>query len=116
MNDRGFISSIFDLSFSSFITPRIQKFLYALLLLASGIAGVMVLIAALNMGSGFFAKVGALLVGIPAAALVFLFLAMYFRVMMEILIIAFKGVEYLKEIAVSVKSGAEKPHATYSMR
>ena len=55
-------------------------------------------------------------VGIPAAALVFLFLAMYFRVMMEILIIAFKGVEYLKEIAVSVKSGAEKPHATYSMR
>lgn len=103
MNDRGFIASIFDLTFTSFITPRIQKFLYALLLLGSGIVALMVLVTALGMAGGFFGKIGALLIGVPAAALVFLLLAMYFRVMMEILIVVFRGVDYLAEIAASVK-------------
>ncbi len=103
MNDRGLISSIFDLSFSSFITPRIQKVLYALLLVASGVAGLGVMVTALGMAGGFFGKLGALLVGVPLGALCFLLLAMYFRVMMEILIVVFKGVEYLEQIATSVK-------------
>lgn len=103
MEQRGLIASLFDLSFSSFITPKIQKFLYALLLLASGIAALGVVGVALGMGSGFLGKMGALIVGLPAAGLAFLLLAMYFRVMMEILIVVFKAVEYLAEISHSVR-------------
>lgn len=106
MDQRGMVSSLFDFSFSHFITPKIQRFLYALLLVAAGAAALTVLGMALGMAGGFFGKVGALLVGVPAAALVFLLLAMYFRVMMEILIVVFRGVEYLGDISESVKPGA----------
>ncbi len=111
MEERGLISSLFDLSFSHFITPKIQKFLYALLLIVSGVAGLGVLVTAFGMAGGFFGKIGALLVGAPLAALCFLLLAMYFRVMMEILIVVFKAVEYLAEISASVKGnpGAGRP-------
>jgi hypothetical protein len=103
MNDRGLVSSLFDLSFSHFITPKIQRFLYALLLVVSGLAALGVLVTAFGMAGGFFGKAGALVVGVPVAGLVFLFLAMYFRVMMEILIVVFRGVEYLAEISAAVK-------------
>jgi len=104
MDQRGFIASIFDLSFTHFITPKIQRVLYALLLVASGIAAVAVLLAALGMAGGFFGKLGALIVGVPLAGLAFLLLAMYFRVMMEILIVVFKAVDYLRDISVSVEA------------
>jgi uncharacterized membrane protein len=103
MDHRGLISSLFDLSFSHFITPKIQRFLYAILLGVSGLAGLAVLVTALGMAGGFFGKVGALIVGIPLAGLTFLFLAMYFRVLMEMLIVVFKGVEYLGEIEESTR-------------
>ncbi len=104
MDQRGLISSIFDLSFTHFITPKIQRFLYALLLVASGVAAVAVLIAALGMAGGFFGKLGALIIGVPLAGLVFLLMAMYFRVMMEILIVVFRAVDYLRDISVSVEA------------
>jgi hypothetical protein len=106
MNERGLISSLFDLSFSHFITPKIQRFLYALLLIFSGIGAVGVLFVVLGLGEGVFAKIGALLIGLPAAALCFLLLAMYFRVMMEILIVVFRGVEYLRDIDATLKAGS----------
>lgn len=105
MDHRGFVASLFDLSFTHFVTPKIQRFLYALLLLGSAIAGFMVMLAALGMGGGFFGKIGALILGVPAGALAFLLLAMYFRVMMEILIVVFKGVEYLRSIDETLKKG-----------
>jgi hypothetical protein len=109
MNDRGLVSSLFDLSFTHFITPKIQKFLYGLLLLFSGIAGIGVLVTAMGMGSGFFGTLGALLIGVPLAVLCALLLAMYFRVMMEILIVVFRGVDYLAQIAESVKGNPGAP-------
>ncbi|HSM16342.1 MAG TPA: DUF4282 domain-containing protein [Gemmatimonadales bacterium] len=80
------------MSFTHFITPKIQRFLYALLLATLGMAG------------GFFGKLGALIVGVPLAGVAFLLLAMYFRVMMEILIVVFKAVDYLRAISVSVEA------------
>jgi hypothetical protein len=103
MDQQGLISSLFDFSFSHFITPKIQKFLYVLLLIGSVICGVVAFVSVLSMGSGFFGKVGGLIGGVIVGPLVFLLLAMYFRVMMEILIVVFKGVEYLAEISASVK-------------
>lgn len=106
MDPKGLITSLFDLSFSHFITPKIQRFLYVLLLVVSGLVGLSVLGAALGMASGFLGKVGALIVGVPVAGLVFLLMAMYCRVMMEILIVVFRGVEYLAQIAAATKPGA----------
>jgi hypothetical protein len=103
MDQRGLISSLFDFSFSHFITPKIQKFLYGLLLIASGIAGLAAFVTMFGMGSGFFGKVGGLIGGVIVGPLVFLLLAMYFRVMMEILIVVFKAVEHLADISASVK-------------
>ena len=103
MEHRGLISSLFDLSFTHFITPRIQRFLYALLLGASAIAGFAVILTALGMGSGFFGKTGAFILGVPLGGLVFLLLAMYLRVMMEIMIVVFKAVEYLGDIKESLR-------------
>ena len=103
MDQPGLISSLFDFSFSAFITPRIQKFLYGLLLILSAVCGLAAFVTVFGMGSGFFGKVGGLLGGVIVGPLVFLFLAMYFRVMMEILIVVFRGVEYLAEISASVK-------------
>jgi uncharacterized membrane protein len=104
MDNHGLIASLFDLSFSHFITPKIQRFLYVLLLIAAGLAGLGVLATAIGMAHGFFGKTGALIVGIPLAGLAFLFLAMYFRVMMELLIVVFRGVDYLREISTSVRT------------
>lgn len=103
MDQRGLVSSLFDLTFEHLITPKIQKFLYALLLVGAGIAGITVFVTVFGMGSGFFGKVGGLIGGLIAGPLCFLLLAMYFRVLMEILIVMFKGVEYLHEIKDSVK-------------
>jgi small-conductance mechanosensitive channel len=105
MEDRGLVASLFDLSFTHFITPKIQRFLYGLLLVGCIVAGLAVVVAALGMAGGFFGKMGALLVGVPAGALVFLLLAMYCRVMMEILIVVFRAVDYLRDIAGSVRRG-----------
>jgi hypothetical protein len=103
MEQRGIVSSLFDLSFTHLITPRIQKFLYALLLIGAVIAGFSAFIAVFGMGSGFFGRLGGLIGGLIAGPLVFLVLAMQARVMMEILIVIFKAVEYLAEISASVK-------------
>ena len=103
MDHRSMISSLFDFSFSHFITPKIQKVLYGLLLIGSGIAGLVAFVTMFGMGSGFFGKVGGLIGGVVVGPLVFLLLAMYFRVMMEILIVVFKAVEHLADISESVK-------------
>lgn len=103
METRGIVSSLFDLSFSHLITPRLQRFLYALLLIVAIIAGLGAFITVFGMGSGFFGKLGGLIGGLLIGPLVFLVLAMQFRVMSEALILAFRGVEYLAEIAASVK-------------
>lgn len=98
MEDRGIVSSLFDLSFTHFIAPKLWKILYALLLIVCGLIGVMVLITMLGVGSGFFGKMGGLIIGVPLAGLAFLLSAMYVRVLMEIMIVVFRGVDYLRQI------------------
>lgn len=98
MDNRGVISSLFDLSFTHFIAPKLWKILYALMLVLCGLGAVMLLITMMGVGSGFFGKMGGLIIGVPVAGLAFLLGAMYFRVIMEIFIVVFRGVDYLREI------------------
>lgn len=98
MDDRGIVSSLFDLSFTHFIAPKLWRVLYALFLVLAGLCGVAVLFTIVGTAGGFFGKIGGLLVGVPLGALAFLLMAMYVRVIMEVLIVVFRGVDYLKEI------------------
>jgi len=101
MDQRGLVSSLFDLSFDHFITPRIQRVLYALMLVMAAAVG----LGAIVTVGGVLGKIGGFFIGIPAGGIVFLLMAMYFRVMMEIMIVVFKAVEYLREIAAATRGG-----------
>jgi hypothetical protein len=103
MEQRGIVSSLFDLTFNHLITPKIQKILYVLFLTGAVVAGVAVFVTVLGMGSGFFGKVGGLIGGLIAGPLVFLVLAMQARVTMEFVMVIFKGTEYLSSISESVR-------------
>ena len=106
MDDRGIISSLFDLSFTHFIAPKLWRILYGLFLVVAGLCGIGVLFSIIGFANGFFGKLGGLLIGVPLAALAFLLVAMYVRVIMEVLIVVFRGVDYLKEINEKTSSRA----------
>lgn len=107
MDDRSLISSLFDFSFSHFITPKLQKILYVVVLAICGLGAALTLFAVVRTAGGLFAKLGAVLVGAPVAAIGFLIAAMYIRVCFEVLIVVFRGVEYLREISAAAKNTAE---------
>jgi hypothetical protein len=103
MNNDSLIGSLFDFSFTSFITPKLAKILYALLLLGSAIAGVAVLVSVFSMGSGFIGKVGGLIGGVIGGAIVSFVCAVYSRASVELLMVVFRGVDYLAQIRESVR-------------
>jgi hypothetical protein len=112
MTDRSMIRSLFDFSFSHFITPKLTRILYILMLVVCGVGAVAVFVALVALGSGFFAKVGALLIGVPIAGLVFFLAAIYCRVLVELVIVAFRGVEYLRDIANATQSAPVRDSRT----
>jgi len=107
MKDPGWIRSLFDFSFSYFVTPKIQRVLYGIFLVISGLGALLVFFGMLMAAPGVFAKLGALLIGIPLAALAFLVMAMYFRVISELVVVAFRGVEHLRDISAAMSPTTE---------
>jgi len=91
--ETGFIGALFDFSFSSFITARLIKVIYALGLLMAGLAALFMVTT--GFGVGFMTGLGALIL----APLMFLFVAMYLRVVMEVLIVVFRISENVAKIA-----------------
>ena len=89
----GFLGSLFDFSFSSFITAKLIPVLYALGLIGCGIAALFMLVT--GFAGGFTAGIVALLL----APIMFLFVAMYLRVMLEVLIVVFRIAENVQRIA-----------------
>lgn len=82
--DDGFFSSLFDFSFTSFITTKLIKVLYVLALIAVGVWALALLIAGLSRGgaAAFFSIVG--------AVLGFFFGVIYVRVLLELIIVVFR--------------------------
>ncbi len=67
MGNKGFFGSLFDLSFTEFVTTRIIKFLFVLAIIGSGIGALILLIGGIT-GGGAQAFVSIIL-----APIVFLF-------------------------------------------
>lgn len=92
-SSEGFFAALFDLSFESFISTRLVRVIYVIGLVLMGLAALMALVGGLSQGAG-----SALLMLIVAPAL-FLFGAMYLRVMLEVLIVVFRIAENVGHIA-----------------
>ena len=99
----GFLKSLFDFSFSHFITTKIIKFLYGISIAFGGLAALFLFIDGIKSGfgrgrstaEGILILIG-LLILIP---LLFLLYAMFMRVYLEVIIVIFRIAEHTSEIA-----------------
>ena len=85
MQAKGFFRSLFDYSFSSFITVRIIKVLYVLMTIAVALWTLLVILLAFRVSSGV--GILALLVGGP---IFFVITMIYVRVGLELLMVFFR--------------------------
>lgn len=86
--NKSFIGSLFDLSFSEFVTTQIIKIVYVLLIVASAFGALVILIG--GIGSGNFLK------GVGSIVLAVVLFALYVlvaRIWMELLIVVFRIAE-----------------------
>jgi hypothetical protein len=91
----GFLRSLFDLSFSSFVTTKVVKLVYLLTLLAIGLLAVFFVIAGFSQSPALGAVV--LLILAPLSSL---FYAVYARVLLEFIIAVFRIAEYQRDLLV----------------
>ena len=93
-NQKSFFESLFDLSFTSFVTSKIIKLLYVLSIVGVALASLFFIILAFGVSTT--AGVLTLLVGAP---LLFFISVIYSRVLLEIVIVIFRISEHAAEIA-----------------
>jgi len=91
---KGFFESLFDFSFTSFITSKIIKMLYGLSIAGAALLALVLITAGFNVsaGTGLFTL-------IFLAPLVFLLGVIYSRVILELVIVLFRISEHAAEIA-----------------
>lgn len=99
----GYLSGLFDFSFSELITKKIIRFLYLILVIAIGLVAVVIIIS--GFMRGFFAG----LIAIVIAGLVFLVYVTLIRVGLEVYIVIFRIADYTKEIAEHNRYGGSSP-------
>jgi hypothetical protein len=104
MEAKSFFGSLFDYSFSSFVTPRIIKVLYVLATIGISLWTLLLIVAAFNVSDG--AGGGMLLIGGP---LFFLFSMIYARVFLELVIAFFRINGNVQEIRDERIGGAPQP-------
>ena len=91
--ERGFLGSLFDFNFTSFVTPKIIKSVYLLSVIALGVSA----IAFISNGFGVHVPFGVVTRVILAAVYFFLGLA-FFRVMLEFFMVVFRMAEDLHDV------------------
>jgi len=101
MEQKGLVGTLFDLSFSSFITTKIIRVLYAIGIVLAG------LLALGTLFSGFAGDGGgaAILLGVILAPVVFFIAVLAVRVYMEVIIVLFKIAENTSAITQHVTRG-----------
>src|ERR1041384_7998999 len=93
-SEKGFLGSVFDFSFSEFITPKVIKVLF---ILGIGLGALMslVFVIAAFIGSGAGAGIGALIL----CPILYLLNVIGLRVYLEIVIVVFRMGENLAALA-----------------
>ncbi len=93
VSDAGFFKSLFDFSFNSFVTPRIIKILYILMIVVAGLTALAALVTAFQIS----AVVGilSLIIGCP----IYLFITIaFYRVVLEFFMVAFRMADDMRAI------------------
>src|SRR3954470_21000701 len=90
--DEGFFRSLFDISFTSFITTKIIKFIYVVLLVLIGLGALITIVGAFVQSIA----AGALVLLIVAPLFTFLYVV-YTRVVLEVIIQIFRINEHLRD-------------------
>ena len=100
-NEKGFVESLFDFSFTSFITPRLIKILYAVILIFITIGVIALVISGFSRGagSGFLS----LFIIAPLYAVLLVISA---RIYLELVIAVFRIVDLLSEVAEQGRKAA----------
>ncbi len=109
MQQKGFLASLFDLSFSSMITVRIIQILYVLSLLGAALYTIVIIAIA------FSASDAAGVVVLILSPLIFIVFAIFARVYLEVLVVVFKIADNTAAIADNTKRqvmpGGDRPSA-----
>ncbi len=104
MQAKGFLSALFDYSFTSFVTPRIIKILYVLATILISLWTLLLVVAAFNVSGGAGGVM--LIVGGP---LFFLLSMIYARVLLELIIVFFRINGNVTEIRDDLVGDAHPP-------
>ncbi len=92
---KNFFAELFDLSFSSFVTPKVVKVLYVLSIIGVGIFFLMSIYQAFAYSQGFGSTL-LMLIMAPIGACLLLILA---RIYMELILVAFRIADKITKIA-----------------
>ena len=100
-NEKSFFSSLFDFSFSSYITTRFIRIIYAVAVIFSAFGGLMAFGTIVGMGFDAGNVLGILSLGFGAlvGVLVFLLYLIIARVWLEILVVVFRIAENVQRMA-----------------
>jgi uncharacterized membrane protein len=90
---KGFLGTLFDFSFSEFISEDLIRILYAISIVLAIVAAIAGVFAAFS--NSVSAGIGALILG-PVVLFVYI---LFIRVLMEFFIVFFRIADYLKQIA-----------------
>ena len=101
MGDKGFFASLFDLSFSEFITTKLVKVMYVVSLLGSAWISLRFLTDQLNQDDG-----GSTFWGFVGAPVIFLFFVISSRVWLEIVVVVFRIADFSGQTADSSRESA----------
>ena len=92
---KNFFAELFDLSFSSFVTPKVVKVLYVISIIGVGIFFLMSIYQAFAYSQGFGSTLLMLIIA-PIGACLLLILA---RIYMELILVAFRIADKITKIA-----------------
>ena len=92
---KNFFAELFDLSFSSFVTPKVVKVLYVLSMIGIAIWFLMIIYQAFAYAQGFGQTLLFLILA-PIGACLFLILA---RIYMELILVAFRIADKITKLA-----------------
>jgi hypothetical protein len=90
---RGFLSALFDFSFTSFVTTRIIKVLYVLILVLVSLVALFYTIIAFRLSTGFGLLV--LIIGDP---LYIIIVMAFWRLLLEAFVVVFRIAEDVRAI------------------
>jgi hypothetical protein len=90
---KGFLSSLFDFGFTSFVTPTVIKVLYVLIMIGTALSALAFTIAAFKASPIF--GIGVLIIGDP----LFIIIVMaFYRIILEFFVVIFRVAEDIRAI------------------